>query len=142
VVRLNVTQDGYDATDHADWLVRTVVETDADATANRCETADKVRVGPIGCVAVNVAVAPPAASTTVPLRAAVPELAEAVTVRTAPLAPLETFGDSQDGCDATDHEAWVVVTVMLALPPCPSSVAEVGEADTVGTGGGIVAVTV
>jgi hypothetical protein len=78
-VRLNVTHDGDDSTHHPQRLVRTVALTDPDATPNLADATDNDTAGAAACVTVKVAVAGPATSTTLPVRATDPRFHPAVT---------------------------------------------------------------
>jgi hypothetical protein len=53
--------------------------------------------------------------------------APAVTVNAAPEVPEVRLTDSQDGRDSTDHDAWVVVTVVETEPPAASKRPEFGD---------------
>jgi hypothetical protein len=113
-------------------LVRTVVLTDPDATPNRPATVETDKVGPGACVTVNVAEAAPADKTTVPVRAADPGFTPAVAVNTAPLAPPARLASNHAADDWTDHDDWLVVTKVDAMPPCPRIEADAGESATQG----------
>lgn len=69
------------------------------------------------CVTANDAEAPPAITTTAPDRSEDNGFSEAVTDSETPLVPEVRLNVTHDGEEDTDHDAWLVVTVVLTDPP-------------------------
>jgi hypothetical protein len=109
------------------------IETDPPETPIHPSDGDSVKVaaGTPAWETANEVVAPPAATTTYPVRAE-PAFCPAVTINASSLLPEVRFTATQLGVDCTAHDIRFVVTMVLADPPKTGIELDVGETRTRG----------